>query len=304
MKRIFSEHFNPTENDIHLKENKELSSDSLQSVDDLEASFRTKGGENYKGFVANVSETCSSENDVQLITNIQVEPNNVDDDQMLANALPELIERTDLNKLRVDGGYGGEDSDKVLSERPSFVFIQTAIRGAKPDPNNFHLSDFDVEQDERGEPTQITCPHGETVDVQIARTTGRQARFGSEICSTCPFQKDGKCKAKPQKRDPRYLFSFTVKELQAAKRRKIYLEHKDDRENPRAAVESTVRSVKHPFRAGKLPVRGQFRATSMLIASALYVNMRRIWRHNFVSLFFWDKNYFVRLFRVKSPVFV
>ncbi len=303
LKRIFSEHFNLIENDISLKENKELSSSSLQSVDDLEASFRTKGEKDYQGFVANVSETCSSKNDVQLITNIQVEPNNVDDDQMLADALPGLIKRTDLNKLHVDGGYGGEDSDEVLSKHPSFILLQTAIRGAKPNPDKFHLSDFDVQQDEQGEPTQITCPHGETVDVQIARTTGRQARFDSEICAACPFQEDGKCKAKPQKRDSRYLISFTMKEMQAAKRRKTYLEHKDDRENPRAAVEATVRSLKHPFRASKLPVRGQFRVTSMLIASALHSNMRRIWRYNFVSLFFWAKYHFARLFRAKSPVF-
>ena len=252
--------------------------------------------------MANVSETCSPENDVKLITNIQVEPNNVDDDQMLAEGLPDLIEGTDLNKLRVDGGYGGEDSDKVLSEHPDLELIQTAIRGAKPNPDKFHLSDFDVVQDEQGEPTHITCPYGETVDVQIARTTGRQARFDPEICADCPFQKDGTCKTKPQKRDPGYLLSFTLKELQAAKRRKTYLEHKDDRENPRAAVEATVRSVKHPFRASKLPVRGLFRVTSMLIASALHVNMRRIWKHNFVSLFFWAKNIFLRFFRPESQV--
>jgi hypothetical protein len=302
LKRIFSEHFIPEENDVRPKESKELSSGSLQSVDDLEASFRTKRGKHYKGFVANVSETCSPENDVQLITNIQVEPNNVDDDQMLADALPDLIERTDLNKLRVDGGYGGEDSDEVLSEHSDVEIIQTAIRGAKPDPDKFHLADFDVVQDEQGEPTKITCPHGATVNVKIARTTGRQARFDPEICAACPYQKDGTCKTKPQKRDPRYLLSFTLKELQAAKRRKTYLEHKDDRENPRAAVEATVRSVKHPFRAGKLPVRGQFRVTSMLIASALHVNMRRIWKHNFVSLFFWAKIHFVRFFRTEFQV--
>ncbi|MEA2008879.1 MAG: hypothetical protein U9O54_07140, partial [Chloroflexota bacterium] len=202
----------------------------MQSVDDLEASFRTKRGEHYKGYVANVSETCDEENDVDLITSIQVEPNNVDDDQMLADVLPDLIENTDLNKLRVDGGFGGEASDAVLSNHPLFELIQTAIRGAKPDPEKFHLADFDIVQDEQGEPTQITCPNGETVEVQKARTTGRQARFDPEICATCPFQKNGKCKTKPQKRDPRYLLSFTLKELQAAKRRKAYLAQKDARE--------------------------------------------------------------------------
>ncbi|MDT8382662.1 MAG: hypothetical protein RQ728_10470, partial [Brevefilum sp.] len=37
--------------------------------------------------------------------------------------------------------------------------------------------------------------------------------------------------------------------------------------------------VKHPFPAGKLPVRGQFRVTCMVIGSAVMSNIRRIQRH-------------------------
>ena len=44
----------------------------------------------------------------------------------------------------------------------------------------------------------------------------------------------------------------------------------------RAAVEATVRQVKHPFPAGKLPVRGQFRVTCMILGSAMMGNIRRI----------------------------
>ena len=39
-----------------------------------------------------------------------------------------------------------------------------------------------------------------------------------------------------------------------------------------------MRLVKHPFPAGKLPVRGQFRMTCMLIGSAAMINVRRIQR--------------------------
>ena len=48
--------------------------------------------------------------------------------------------------------------------------------------------------------------------------------------------------------------------------------------NWRAAIESTVRSVTHPFvgQAGKLPVRGQIRVSQVLICSAPMVNLRRI----------------------------
>jgi hypothetical protein len=44
-------------------------------------------------------------------------------------------------------------------------------------------------------------------------------------------------------------------------------------------VQATVRSVKHPFPAGKLPVRGQFRVACMAIASAATTNVRRIQRY-------------------------
>jgi len=62
--------------------------------------------------------------------------------------------------------------------------------------------------------------------------------------------------------------------MRAAQRRKNYLAHQDHSHNLRSAVEATVRSVKHPFPAGKLPVRGQFRVTCMAIASAATTNVR------------------------------
>ena len=95
------------EGSVCPKENQELASGSLQSVDDLEASYRTKGKAHYKGYVANITETCDPENEIQLITKVQVAPNNTDDSQLLAEALPNLQERTDLDTLMTDGGFGG-----------------------------------------------------------------------------------------------------------------------------------------------------------------------------------------------------
>jgi len=112
-----------------------------------------------------------------------------------------------------------------------------------------------------------------------ARTTGLKARFAPQICVTCLFHQDGRCRARPQKRDPRYLLAFTPQQARAAQRRRQYREQLDRGQNLRAAVEATVRSVKHPFRAGKIPVRGQFRVTCLMIASAITVNVRRIYRY-------------------------
>jgi hypothetical protein len=71
----------------------------------------------------------------------------------------------------------------------------------------------------------------------------------------------------------------TPKQVRAAQRRRHCLEHLDHGQNLRAAVEATVRSVKHPFRAGKLSFRGHFRVTCLVIASAIHVNVRRICRY-------------------------
>ena len=278
LERIFADNFHLLESGPHAKENDELTSGCLQSVDDLEATYRTKGAGHYKGYVANITETCDPENELQLITKVQVAPNNVDDTQLLVEALPNLKERTGVKTMITDGGYGGESSDAALQEQ-SVNLVQTAIRGLQPNPDKFHLSDYDLHSDEQGNPATLTCPQGQTVPVTCTRTSRWQARFASTICTTCPFQQAGRCRAKPQKRDPLYLLAFTSQEVVAANRRKEYLAHKGDGHNLRSAVEATVRSVKHPFPAGKLPVRGRFRVTCMVIGSAMVSNARRIQRY-------------------------
>jgi hypothetical protein len=284
LERIFAENFNlqasspQGESGPHAKENTEITSSCLQSVDDLEATYRTKGTGHYKGYVANITETCDPENEIQLITKVQVAPNNVDDGQLLAEALPHLKARTALETMITDGGYGSEVSDEAL-QKQEVTLIQTAIRGAQPATDKLSLSDFVVEQNEKGDPTLLTCPLGQTVPVLPGRTTGWQARLDPSLCAACPFQENGCCRAKPQKRDPRYLLTFTTHEMRAAQRRKSYRAHRDHSHNLRSAVEATVRSVKHPFPAGKLPVRGQFRVACMAIASAATTNVRRIQRY-------------------------
>jgi hypothetical protein len=278
LERIFTDNFHLLESGPKAKENAEITSDCLQSVDDLEASYRTKGTGHYKGYVANITETCDPENEIQLITKVQVAPNNVDDGQLLAEALPNLKERTDLDTLVTDGGFGSEVSDAALQEQ-EVTLIQTAIRGAQPDPDKFTLADFGIQSDEKGDPATLTCPQGQTVPVTPGRTTGWQARFDPALCSTCPFQQSGRCRVQPQKRDPRYLLTFTTPDVRTARRRQNHLAHTGDSHNLRSAVEATVRSVKHPFPAGKLPVRGQFRVTCMAIASAATANVRRIQRY-------------------------
>jgi hypothetical protein len=277
LERVFGEHFQLEQKAVVTKPNQALSATSLQSPDDLEATFREKRGKGYQGYVANLSETCDPQNPLQLITKVQTASNNTDDSQLLAEALPNLKQRTELETIYTDGGHGGPGSDAVLQEQ-QVEHIQTAIRGRTPDPEKLHLVNFTIKLNQDGKPVQVTCPQGQTETVHpSSQEKTFVAHFNAEVCSTCPLV--SKCPAQPGKRDPRRHVRFTQAAAHASERRRRSQEQQKESRNLRAAVEATVRSVKHPFPAGKLPVRGKFRVACLLIGSAAVSNVRRIQRY-------------------------
>jgi hypothetical protein len=277
LERLFQENFNITKEGTQVKPNEEIGAGCLQSIDDQEATFRRKGPAQFKGYVANLTQTCVPDNPVQLITKVQVASNNVDDADLLIQAVPGLKTRTDLETLYTDGGYGSPAADEQLIEQNIELF-QTGIRGGSPLADKLSLSQFDFTTNEKGKPLSITCPNGQVVPVEPGRTTGYIARFAPQICQTCPFALQNRCRATPGKRDPSFKLSFTQREINWAKRRKRFESTRHSGKNPRAAIEAVARSVKHPFPAGKLPVRGLFRASCMVVASAAMSNIRSILR--------------------------
>jgi hypothetical protein len=64
--RVFHEHFTAAATGWRLKVGPELSATSLNSPDDMEATFRRKGTNKHTGYMANVSETCDPTNAGQL----------------------------------------------------------------------------------------------------------------------------------------------------------------------------------------------------------------------------------------------
>ena len=280
LERVFSEHFKIEQTKVSAKPNTELTSSCMQSPDDLEATYREKRGVGYQGYVANLTETCDPENKLQLITKVQLAPNNTDDDQMLAEALPNLKERTELYEMNTDGGYGGRKSDPLLAEL-NVELMQSAIRGRTPDPEKPQLADFDIQLGEGSKPKQVTCPGGQKVSVRpSSQQKSYVACFELPQCQECPLFQAGKCLAQAGKQnDKRLRLRFTLADAQASQRRRRSNESKRKIGNIRAAVEATVRSVKLPFPEAQLPVRGQFRVTCMLIGSAAIANVRRIQRY-------------------------
>jgi hypothetical protein len=255
----------------------------LQSPDDLEATFRRKAGKGYRGYVANVTETCQPDHPLHLITKVQVAPNSVDDTHLLEQAVPNLKQRTNLDTLYTDGGHGGPGPDAVLEEQ-HVTQIQSGLRGNRPEPHKFSLSDFAIEFSESGEPVQVTCPQKQQVPLCPGHLKkGLVAYFNPTICQTCPFWQAQKCPTVPGKQGGGQRLYVNWVSAHSSQRRRRSEIQKTQPHNLRAAIEATVRSIKHPFPSGKLPVRGLFRMTCLMIGSAGMTNVRRIQRYLMAS---------------------
>jgi hypothetical protein len=277
LRRVFQEHFHVDEAALRPKAGEELTASSLQSPDDWEATYRRKRGEEHWGYVANVTETCNPENEMQLIAKVQTEPNNTDDAVMLNKALPGLKERTDVDEMHTDGGYNSPDVDRTMREL-GIEQIQTAIRGRKPSFEKLNLDAFAWELDDDGRPGAVTCPHGQRAEVTPGRKEDRyRAAFEAAGCEGCPCLDS--CRSEPLKYTPECVLRFSQQDIDLALRRQRSAEARASGQNLRPAVEATVRSVKHPFDDGKVPVRGQPRVSMVVLASAAMSNLRRIQRY-------------------------
>ena len=259
---------------VQLRPSSEVSSTSLQSPHDPEATFRHKGGRIYRGYVTNLSETCDPSNPLQLITSVQTEPNQTDDEQLLVQALPEQARRqVGLEQLTTDGGYTGPEADQAgvtygVQLRP------TRIRGGTTAADRFGWERYQWQLDQQGQPTKVTCPTGQQVSLQPGRKAQwRKAQFQTETCATCPFFQQ-QCRVIARKKGP--ILSVTLRNIQVARLRQGMT---PDNKATRAAVEATVRSLKRPFPGGQLPVRGLIRAQMLLFCSAIVVNLRRLHRY-------------------------
>ena len=287
LRRVFDEHYVLVAGkakgsdwaQVRLKVGDELSGNSLQSPDDWEATFRNKGGQGYRGYVANLTETCDPENKVQLLTKVQVDSNFTDDEKLAVEAVPDLKARTDLAVLWTDGGYNGSAAAAAMRKN-KIVHIPTNVRGCHPSPGRLGRDSFCWEINNEGEPVTVGCPGGQLVEVRAGRKAANHlADFDATLCHACSLADE--CPTEPKKLRPARVLYVTTSQVRVARMRQRAAWARKPGNNRRAAIESTVRSVTHPFggHAGKLPVRGKSRVTQMIICSALMVNLRRIWRH-------------------------
>lgn len=279
IRRVLEEQYKrEAEGVLHLRPGKEIDTESLQSPHDPEATYRVKGGREYRGgYVVNVSETADDENPVQLITDVQVEPNQTDDAELMEQSLDDQAERDiKVEKVTTDGGYTGPKGEQACGKH-NVELRATRMRGGYSSPAKWGWDQYIWELDEEQKPIGVICPAGYRGQVTPGQAEERFIiRFEAEQCRACPFFK-GKCRVQDLARSgPTIYLKQRVVEV-AGKRKQLHPE-----DTPvRVVIESTIRSVKRAFPGSKLPVRGLIRSRMMLYSSAVMVNLRRL--HEFLN---------------------
>jgi len=265
--RVYQEHFTVVENKAAVKKNEELHSGMLQSPDDIDATYRKKGDKTGKGQSVNVTETANPENELNLLTDIAVEPNNIDDSDIMNDRIETLKEKTpDLKEMHTDGGYGSKDNDKKFEEH-EITHIQTAVKGRE--------SKVEMKIEETGEGEyEVACPRQK---VKSKKTRIRyKACFDKEVCAGCPLAED--CPTIIQKEQRAYY--FTREQYLADKRKRNINTLPIERMKLRPNVEATIKEFVKPLNhKGKLRVRGRFKTMMYAFSMGISINFGRIHRY-------------------------
>ncbi|MCP4340903.1 MAG: DDE transposase [Desulfobulbaceae bacterium] len=264
--RVYTEHFTIVDNKITIKPGKELNGSTLQSPDDIDATYRKKRDSHYKGQSVNVTETANPDNELNLITDVAVYSNDTDDSKILNERLKPITEKTpDLKELHTDGAYGSEDNDKKMEEL-EITHVQTAVRGRKAEVS------MEIEEVSDGEYT-VKCPH-QCVSSQKTKTH-HKACFDAKICKQCSLNKN--CPAKQQSVKRTYYFDRS--DYLLGKRNRNIRSLPPERRKLRPNVEATVKEFTKPFNhKGKLRIRGLFKTMVYAHAMAISINFGRVWR--------------------------
>ena len=253
---------------LRTKEDGGMDSNTMQNPSDPDATYRSKAGKDYRGYVANLEESvgpCGS-----IVTDYRFEKNNVSDDAMLKQHIAEADSECESVAMVVDGAYVSIENIELAAEK-NIELVPTDLAGKETNPI---MADFKFNEDY----TKVTeCPAGHTPkSCSYDRNSGQcHVSFNRENCANCPFQEQ--CKPK--------IFKRVAKKVVSKKSvlRAQYLRTKDtDRFKNLARLRNGVETVpsllKNKYDVDRMPVRGLKRCKLCFGSKIGALNFRKLFR--------------------------
>lgn len=216
LKRVLAEQCNVSENgqDVSVKANKMISSDSLQNPSDPDAGYSSKKGQGYQ---VQVMETYSTTADAKqkaqqldLITYVKVEKASKSDTKALIPAIDDTQKR-DLAPRQVTGdALYGSDGNFQEAKGKSVSLVAPTL-GAELSAK-MGLSAFVFAQNSK----TLSCPAGHAPLISKKKKTRFTAGFCADTCTQCPMVED--CPVRPGKHY--YYLHYEEKAARVARRRR------------------------------------------------------------------------------------
>ena len=286
---------------LRLKEGREVSSDSLQSPHDPDATYGHKG----KGYEVQVAETCEDDNPYQVITAIAVNGAHESDQNATVPVAKQLLDSgLKPEELQADTGYGsgqniidcakmginllcpvqdpGAPDAPDAWDRP----VESATRDQRPEqppatpacaPNTDVNSAIDLDAFAFNDTFDeiIACAAGWAPCEQHLDTTGRTvwAKFSDAHCENCPMAP--RCPTRLLKTGDRRLRCRTASAATSHRQRLQRTDQFKERYKKRSGIESTNAELKSRHGADDLRVRGQEPVTLSMRLKAMALNVKR-----------------------------
>ena len=264
---------------VVLKAAKKVDSGSLQSPHDPDVTY---DGHKGKGYDVQVAETCDEDNEVEVITHVEVTDACASDAQATVPTLAALAAR-DLTpeELVADTTYGSGDN-AVEAERLGTELI-SPVSGSAPavegEPGDAALTAADFHVDPRPEEPAV-CPAGNFSTAQAVPETPAnrlEVTFDRSTCEGCALFH--RCPAQLNRAADGYVLTVDLAAANLARRRRAEASGVfQPRYAIRAGIEATNSELKRRHGLGDLRVRGRPRVELAVYLKALGCNFKRMVR--------------------------
>jgi len=251
---------------VVFKANKDVPSDSLQNPSDPDAGYDGHKGQGYQAQISENYSKNDEQEELSLITYVEVEPAHESD----ANALLPAIESTHERglgpeEMLADTAYGGDDNCEKAKEIG--VEVISPVSG-KVKNDCITLADFELSN----EGTVTACCQGHKPVEIKQRKDKHVAVFDSNICSACSCQ--DACPVTVGKKA--HYLRYDNKAIRLANRR-CYEKTPEskDKYRYRAGVEATMSQCKAKTGLRRLRVRGLKAVSFCVFLKAAGINILR-----------------------------
>ena len=253
--RVFHDQYVVEKGRVELKDKHKVASDSLQSPDDPDATYRDKGGQKVSGYVTNITETIESDKP-SIITSVQTEPVTFADCNFLQDAISNTERATGhlVENVYADGAYQSPENREFARLHMGMQLLTGKLQGGCR-----YLLDREHGTD------NLKVTDTETGEVFDAIYVGENKREGkhwrvnlSHVKPTHPW---------------RY---FNENEVRRSELRRKIESLPPEEQHKRNNIEAAMFQYSFHTRNGKTRYRGLFRHRLQAFHRCMWMNLRRL----------------------------